>query len=95
LNLSVWDQSVRPAELAPWCDIRFVENLISSATLSGEETEWKIVELRCDEVGGREVRIEADAGQGTQDLGFRATADLLLKCVPREAFRAKLEPTIP
>jgi hypothetical protein len=95
LNLSVWDQSVRPAELAPWCDIRFVENLISSATLSGEETEWKIVELRCDEVGRREVRIEADAGQGTQDLGFRATADLLLKCVPREAFRAKLEPTIP
>jgi hypothetical protein len=28
------------------------------------------------------VHLEADVGQGTQDLGFRAAADLLLKGVP-------------
>ena len=30
----------------------------------------------------REVRFEADVGQETQDLGFRATTDVLLKVNP-------------
>jgi hypothetical protein len=54
--------------------------------MSGAESEWKLVEIRMSEAGTREVRIEADAGQGTQDLGFRAATDLLLKCeTPEES----------
>ena len=34
--------------------------------------------------GLKEIRISGDAGQGTQDLGFRATADLLLEVNSKE-----------
>ena len=62
--------------------MRLVENLVSSSILSGEETEWKLLELSSDLAGRREVRFEADVGQGTQDLGFRSTTDVLLKVNP-------------
>lgn len=70
---------------ASWCAVRLVDNLVSSSMLSGAEHEWKLIEVRCSEVGHREVLLEADAGQGTQDLGFRAAADLLIECVPRSS----------
>ena len=75
-----------------WCSVRLVENLLSTSLLTGEEHEWKLLELRCTEKGHREVHLEVDAGQGTQDLGFRAAADLLLKCVPRGEHRTLLKP---
>jgi hypothetical protein len=83
LRIRAIDQSQPAAGTPSWFDVRLVENLLSSSLLTGDETEWKLLEIRCSEVGHREVRLEADAGQGTQDLGFRATTDLLLKCVPR------------
>ncbi|MFO0905874.1 MAG: CehA/McbA family metallohydrolase [Pirellulales bacterium] len=83
LRIRAIDQSQPTAGAPSWFDVRLVENLLSSSLLTGDETEWKLLEIRCSEAGHREVRLEADAGQGTQDLGFRATIDLLLKCVPR------------
>jgi len=80
---------------ASWCAVRLVDNLVSSSMLSGAEHEWKLIEVRCSEVGHREVLLEADAGQGTQDLEFRAAADLLLECVPRSAKVATLPPIDP
>jgi hypothetical protein len=79
LRIRVFDQSSGDRQSAEWCDVRLMENLVSSSVLSGEETEWKLLELRSDLAGRREVRFEADVGQGTQDLGFRATTDVLLK----------------
>jgi hypothetical protein len=75
------DRSVDPPRPARFCDIGIVDSFASSSVLSGAEREWKIVEIRCTEQGRREVHLEADVGQGTQDLGFRAAADLLLKGV--------------
>ena len=82
LRIRAFDQSGGDLQPAEWCDVRLMENLVSSSILSGEETEWKLLELRSDLAGRREVRFEADVGQGTQDLGFRASADVLLKVNP-------------
>jgi hypothetical protein len=90
LRIRAIDHSLPGASSPSWCEMRIVENLLSSSLLNGEEVEWKLIELRCSEVGHREVRLEADAGQGTQDLGFRATTDLLLKCVPRSSLRRQM-----
>ena len=79
LRIRAFDQSRGDRQPAEWCDVRLIENLVSSSVLSGEETEWKLLELRSNLAGRREVRFEADVGQETQDLGFRATTDVLLK----------------
>lgn len=95
LRLHALDRATDKSLPASWCSIHLLENLFSSSLLSGEEHEWKLAEFRCTETGHREVHFEADVGQGTQDLGFRATADMLFKCVPRNDYRALLKPTVP
>jgi hypothetical protein len=82
LRVMATDHSTTPPRLARFCEVGLVDCVASSSFLSGEEREWKIVEIRLRESGRREVHLEADVGQGTQDLGFRAAADLLLKGVP-------------
>lgn len=78
LRLRAFDRSLPGAQQAEWFRVGIVENGESTALLSGATTEWKLIELRCDDVGTRMVRIAADAGTGTQDLGFRAEVDLLI-----------------
>lgn len=82
LRVVASDRSTNPPRPARFCEVELVDGVASSSFLSGAEREWKIVEVRLLEVGRREVHLEADVGQGTQDLGFRAAADLLLKGVP-------------
>jgi hypothetical protein len=82
LRVMATDRSTTPPRLARFCEVGLVDGIASSSFLSGAEREWKIVEIRLLEAGRREVHLEADVGQGTQDLGFRAAADLLLKGVP-------------
>lgn len=94
LQIRAMDRAASSDESPTWCSVRLVENLLSSSHLTGEEHEWKLMELRCSETGHREVHLEVDAGQGTQDLGFRAAVDLLLKCVPRGEHRTLLKPAI-
>ncbi len=82
LRIVATDRSVNRPRPALFCAVGLVDGMASSSFLSGAELEWKIVEIRLLEEGRREVHLEADVGQGTQDLGFRAAADLLLKGVP-------------
>jgi len=82
LRIVASDRSTNPPRAVRFCELGLVDGIASSSFLSGNEREWKIVEIRATEEGRREVRLEADVGQGTQDLGFRAAADLLLKGVP-------------
>jgi hypothetical protein len=86
LRLAALDLAKPDRQAATWASIGIQEHLLSTAALSGAPYEWKIVELRCDEAGDRELHLEADAGQGTQDLGFRASIDLPIRCVPRRSF---------
>ena len=78
LRLRAFDRSQPGEQEAGWFYVGFVENAKSTAVLSGGRTEWKLIELRCDEAGTRTVRLAADAGTGTQDLGFRAEVDLVI-----------------
>lgn len=78
LRIQPFDLSTRPVEPAKWCSVTLVENKSSSPLLSGVLDEFKLIELQVDGKGLREVRLVADAGQGTQDLGFRATTDILI-----------------
>lgn len=45
--------------------------------LTGEKLEYLFLRLRAHESGRREATLRFDAGQGTQDLGFRAEVPLL------------------
>jgi hypothetical protein len=85
LRLVGVDLAKADRQSATWASIGIQEHLLSTAMLSGAPYEWKILELRCDEAGDRELHLEADAGQGTQDLGFRASVDLPIRCVPRSS----------
>ncbi|MFM7520014.1 MAG: hypothetical protein ACKO9B_06045 [Planctomycetota bacterium] len=66
---------------ATFCTVTLADDERSSPRLSGAPVEWKLATLTLARPGRFEVRLEADVGQGTQDLGFRATADLLLRGV--------------
>lgn len=95
LRIVATDRAANSTDAAPWCWARLVDNLLSSSSLTGAEHEWKLIELRCDAIGHREIHLEADAGQGTQDLGFRAAVDLLIRSVPRSENRTLLPPVNP
>ncbi|MGA0039534.1 MAG: hypothetical protein ACO3NZ_06780 [Pirellulales bacterium] len=78
LRLRAFDRAEPGEHAAEWFSIHIVENSESTAVLSGARTEWKLIELYSSEAGTRAVRIAADAGTGTQDLGFRAEVDLVI-----------------
>jgi hypothetical protein len=43
----------------PSCEIGIVENVFSSAKLTGEEFEWKLIELRWREAGDYQIEMSA------------------------------------
>ena len=50
--------------------------------LSGLDVEYQLIQIYSRDAGKRQAKILIDVGQGTQDLGFRAEADILFTCVP-------------
>lgn len=78
LRLRAMDLSKSKQDDADWCDIKIVDNPYTSSELTGKPEELKLVAVRINRRGLNEIRIVADAGQGTQDLGFRATMDLMI-----------------
>ncbi|WP_230627286.1 CehA/McbA family metallohydrolase [Roseiconus lacunae] len=83
LNITGFDLSFASPLPADWCSIRVIDSPFTSIYLTGNPNEYKVVELTAHKAGLREIRLVGDAGQGTQDLGFRATTDLLLDVKPR------------
>ena len=79
LNLSPIDLALDPPDSADWCIIKVVNDSNFSKQLNGQKKEYKLMEITAKFSGLKEVRITGDAGQGTQDLGFRATTDLILE----------------
>lgn len=53
-----------------------------TANLSGLEVEYAVALIYSSEAGRREATITFDAGQGTQDLGFRAELPVLFDVKP-------------
>lgn len=54
-----------------------------SSALAGIEMEYRLLKIRCDKPGKREVNLNWSAGQGTQDIGFRGEVSFLLNVAPR------------
>jgi len=50
--------------------------------LSGLKLEYAILQIYCKDAGQREVEIGFNVGQGTQDIGFRNTINILFSSVP-------------
>lgn len=84
LRLRGLDMASPDADEASWLRLRFVDARsnnasLATAELSGATEEYFAVDVLVSEPGVREIRLVADAGQGTQDLGFRATADVQVR----------------
>jgi hypothetical protein len=60
-------------------DGRWLEAAIGKAPLSGIKLEYIALRLTARESGKREATLKFDAGQGTQDLGFRAEVPILFR----------------
>src|SRR6185295_16001858 len=65
-----------------WLDMQLFNSQPLTATLSGLALEYRIIQLYSRDPGKREARFSFNVGQGTQDLGFRDSSDILFECVP-------------
>jgi len=83
LSVRCLDLADGPGRPATFCRLTLPADAGAMNRLSGAGVEWTVADLVVERPGRWEVRLEADVGQGTQDLGFRATADLLLRGVER------------
>ncbi|HEY4206757.1 MAG TPA: CehA/McbA family metallohydrolase [Puia sp.] len=52
------------------------------AALSGLKLEYVILQIYCKDAGKRDVEIGFNVGQGSQDIGFRNTIDILFDSQP-------------
>ena len=84
------DPGLTAAEVADrWADLGMVDERPMTPTLSGLRVEYRLLQVFSRDAGPREARIVFDAGQGSQDLGFRSEVDILFDAVP--ATRVLLE----
>jgi hypothetical protein len=76
-----------PASEIPgrWLDLAMHGERPLNKDLSGLTVEYRVILLYSRDAGRREARIGFHVGQGTQDLGFRADADILFDCAPAVA----------
>jgi len=75
--------TIKPSEVGDrWLDVSMHTKQPLNKKLSGLELEYRIIELYSRDVGGREAKLVFDAGQGTQDLGFRSEMNVLFQCEP-------------
>lgn len=50
---------------------------VLAGTLTGREVEYRRLRITCTRAGKRELTIAFEAGQGTQDIGFRGEVPVL------------------
>jgi hypothetical protein len=60
-------------------DVRFETVGKITPELVGRLTEYRLLRISCSTTGKRELTIGFDAGQGTQDLGFRGVVPVLFE----------------
>ncbi|HMJ90810.1 MAG TPA: CehA/McbA family metallohydrolase, partial [Candidatus Acidoferrum sp.] len=71
-----------------WLDLAMFDAQPLNAALSGLRLEYRIIQLYSRDAGKREAKVSFDAGQGTQDIGFRSEVDMLFNA--RAAHEIKL-----
>lgn len=73
-----------------WLELTTVDRQPLQPQLSGLALEYRLLQLYSRDAGRREATIAFDAGQGTQDLGFRSEAPLLFNCRPASEVRLSI-----
>lgn len=63
-------------------EIKMYHNKPMLANLSGLKLEYAIVQIYSKDAGTREVELGFNVGQGTQDIGFRNTTNILFSIKP-------------
>jgi hypothetical protein len=79
------DQEATPTDPptnSRWLEIQSWDSPPLRPALSGLGVEYRIVGLYSRDAGKRDARFSFDAGQGTQDLGFRGESSVLFDCQP-------------
>ena len=72
-----------PGEVANrFLEIQVYRNRPMLPNLSGLKLEYAILQIYCKDAGQREVEIGFNVGQGTQDIGFRNTINILFNSSP-------------
>jgi hypothetical protein len=77
-----------PAQVTPegvrqrWADISLYDQNPMSERLSGLPVEYRILEVYSRDAGQRSAKLSFNAGQGTQDIGFRNEATVLFTALP-------------
>jgi hypothetical protein len=65
-----------------WLEVAILRAKPLGPTLTGGRLEYVLLRLTAREAGKREATLTFDAGQGTQDLGFRAEVPILFRIRP-------------
>ena len=65
-----------------WISVNMWNNPPLDSRLSGLAIEYRLLQLYSRDSGQRDAVLEADAGFGQQDLGFRSSLGILFKCLP-------------
>ncbi len=68
-----------------WISIATFDAPPMTPSLSGLELEYRVLQLYSRDSGAREATLQADAGYGEQDLGYRSSLPILFHCVPSQA----------
>jgi hypothetical protein len=55
---------------------------VINGNLRGREVEYRRLRITCTRAGKRELTIAFEAGQGTQDIGFRGETPVLFDVLP-------------
>jgi hypothetical protein len=73
-----------------WLDLSLFTARPLSPKLSGLELEYRPILLYSRDAGKRSATISFDAGQGTQDLGFRSDVQILFTAAPANELTFKI-----
>jgi len=69
---------ILPGEVANrFLDLQMYQYRPMQKNLSGLKLEYAVVQIYCKDAGKREAEIGFNAGEGTQDIGFRNTVNIL------------------
>ena len=82
LAITATDLASADGAAPDWLDVEIVNAEGISDRLNGAPVEYKLLICTAREPGRREARFGLDAGQGTQDLGFRGVTDILFHVRP-------------
>ncbi|MCA9173028.1 MAG: CehA/McbA family metallohydrolase [Planctomycetales bacterium] len=70
------------SRMRPFLDVEMLQAPPLTANLSGLEVEYALLAVSSSEAGKREATLTFDVGAGTQDIGFRGEAPVLLDVRP-------------